>query len=98
MSDKVEKLKVLIVLCRVCETFEVLENKNVSTAVAVELQLAFVGDVCCFAFGKCLDMTQKNEWSKISPFLTKLEINCEPFRELDGPKAPDNLSSYASRL
>ena len=33
--------------------------------------------------------------SKISFFLTILVIVCELFRELDGPKAPDNLLGHA---
>ena len=53
-------------------------------------------------FGKCLIMNPKsiimNRRVSNVDFFTILVIVCESFRELDGSKAPDDLSSYAVRL
>ena len=57
-SRKVEFLNVLCKVCEFFETFRVLEYKIGSTKKAVNIQLAFVGDICRFVFGKCLNIKQ----------------------------------------
>ena len=83
--------------CDIFDTFRGLEKENGSTTIAVDIQSAFVGGICRFVLGNCVNMNlKKHEMSK--KFLEILVIVCKTFRDIDGPKARDDLSSFAVRL